>query len=155
MNIKYQELEIMQMYKEKYTYNKENGDLIGPGGIIIKRKTNNGYIRCNLRISRIKKIDVLAHRLAWFLETGEIPDVIDHINGIKTDNRFCNLRNTTQQKNLWNRNDIVKGYCWNKQAKKWQVSIKINKKSKYLGLYNTEEEAHQVYLDAKKIYHII
>jgi len=43
----------------------------------------------------------------------------------------------------------------NTAAKKYMASIKFNYKNIYLGLYNTEEEARQAYLDAKKVYHII
>ena len=44
-----------------------------------------------------------AHRLAWLYMTGELPEnQIDHINHIKTDNRFCNLRSVTQFENMKN-----------------------------------------------------
>lgn len=44
----------------------------------------------------------LGHRVAWFLMTGKQPNIIDHKNGIRDDNRFCNLKNTTQSRNLRN-----------------------------------------------------
>ena len=44
----------------------------------------------------------------------------------------------------------VKGYSWNNQKQKWGVKIKINGRLKHLGFFDTEEEAHQVYLVAKR-----
>jgi hypothetical protein len=77
--------------------------------------------------------------------------VIDHINGVKTDNRVDNLRIVTQQKNCENRRS--KGY--HKIGKKWRAQIKVNKKKHHLGYFDTEQEAYAAYLDAKAIHHII
>jgi hypothetical protein len=51
------------------------------------------------------KRQVKAHRLAWFLHYGEWPDVIDHINRVRTDNRIANLRSVTRAQN--NRNKLI------------------------------------------------
>jgi hypothetical protein len=48
-----------------------------------------------------------------------------------------------------------KGCYFNKQNKKWTAQIRIDGKKTNLGSFNTEEEAKQCYIDAKKIYHII
>jgi hypothetical protein len=60
----------------------------------------------------------------------------------------------TNQQNHFNETK-AKGYCWHKPAKKWMAYIRLNGKGKNLGYYDTEDEARQAYLDAKKIYHII
>jgi hypothetical protein len=59
---------------------------------------------------------------------------------------------TCQQNNF---NTCAKGYTWNKPAKKWMAQINLNKKHMYLGCFDTEEEARNAYLEAKKIYHIM
>lgn len=46
-----------------------------------------------------------AHRVIWAMVTGEQPDTIDHRNGVKSDNRWINLRNGTQQENTQNRRE--------------------------------------------------
>jgi len=61
-----------------------------------------GYLRIRLTAKQY-----LAHRLAWLIMTGEFPpEQIDHINGVITDNRWCNLRSVTRQEN--NRNRAVR-----------------------------------------------
>lgn len=61
---------------------------------------NKGYINIGIDGTRYK-----AHRLIWLIETGSFPDKsvpIDHINMIKDDNRFCNLRLATNSQNKMN-----------------------------------------------------
>ena len=62
-----------------------------------------------------------------------------------------NLRIVTNQENQFNRN--AKGY--HKNGKKFQAQISINGKNINLGMFDTKEEAHQAYLQAKEKYHII
>jgi hypothetical protein len=135
-----------------YTYNPETGKIFGIYGNEINRN-KNGYICICLKYNK-EKINLLAHQYAWYIINNEIIEQIDHINRNKKDNRICNLRSITYIKNQWNRN-ILKGYSWHKNAKKWQASIKVNKNRIYLGLFNTEEEARQAYINAKEKYHII
>lgn len=145
--------EKLKAFKEKgWTYDKHTGDIFSHTGRIIDRINNHGYIACSLSYQR-QTIAAQAHQLGYYLATDEVPNVIDHINHIKTDNRFENLRNGTQQKNQWNRQAV--GYSWHKHRNKWYARIVINKKPKHLGAYTTEEDAKQAYLEAKKIYHII
>jgi hypothetical protein len=79
---------------------------------------------------------------------------LDHINGIRNDNRIENLRSVTRQQNQWNRT-TAKGYYWDKVKNKWRAELKLNRKKIYLGMFNTEEEARNAYLAAKQIYHVI
>jgi hypothetical protein len=52
--------------------------------------------------------EILAHRLAWLYMTGDWPSLyIDHINGIKSDNRWVNLRDVSNSINLINRTTKV------------------------------------------------
>jgi hypothetical protein len=45
-----------------------------------------------------------------------------------------------------------KGYTWNKQAKKWVAFIYYDGKAHYLGRFDTEAEAAQVYMKEKNAF---
>ena len=102
-----------------------------------------------------------AHRLIWAILHGAFPSgQIDHINGVRHDNRTKNLRVVTQLQNAQNKPNRFKtnksgyrGVCWNARAKKWQAGIHANGASIYLGVFDTPELAHQAYLEAKKTHH--
>lgn len=115
--------------------------------------TNKGYIH-----PRIGCKHVLQHRIIASAFLGlDITDLkiqVDHINGIRNDNRLENLRLVTCQQNHFNRTK-ARGYSWNKQHRKWQAKIKINGKTQHLGYFDTEESAHNAYLEAKEQLHII
>ncbi len=135
-----------------YTYDPETGLIYNRYGKITKW-TRQGYICLSLGIN--KKTQLLsAHQFAWYCINKECVEQLDHINGIRNDNRICNLRAVTNQQNQWNRVK-AKGYSWFKRDSKWRAAIKINNKDIHLGLFNTEEEARNAYLAAKEIYHKI
>lgn len=74
---------------------------------------------------------------------------IDHINGVRNDNRWINLREADRHENT--RNAVVKsnsivGYKGVfKAGKKWGARIRINSAETYLGVFNTIDEAAEAY----------
>jgi len=78
---------------------------------------------------------------------------IDHIDGNPLNNAFNNLRVVSNQGNQFNTK--AKGYYWDKEMGKWRSKIKINKISKHLGYFDTEEESRAAYLTAKAELHVI
>lgn len=142
--------------KEALEYNIETGIFrwkIAPRGHSIGRVAvrnhGGGYIQI-----RIDGEVYLAHRLAWFYVHGEWPRQIDHINGIRDDNRIANLRLATQTQNNANsrkRQHVtshLKGVCWDKKKKKWRSSITFFGRHIFLGRFSTQEEAHGAYAAA-------
>lgn len=104
----------------------------------------NGYREISIDGKKPK-----AHRLIWAYVNGDIPAgmQIDHINGIRDDNRLENLRLVTNAENRRNqsmRSDNssgVMGISWHRLGRKWQANIKIDGRSKHLGLFDTIEAA--------------
>ena len=104
------------------------------------------------RIICVNRKRYLAHRLAWFLHYGEWPrSDLDHMNGVKDDNRIDNLRECSKSQNQMNRK--AKGYSYHKASKKWQARIGHGNKETYLGWFDSESDAKQAYEDAKMEYH--
>jgi hypothetical protein len=77
--------------------------------------------------------------------------IVDHIDRNKANNDISNLRMVTCAQNLHNTD--AKGYSFHKASGKWIAYIGVKNKLKYIGYFNTEAEARQAYLDAKKIDH--
>ena len=105
-------------------------------------------------IVKVHRLVYWLHNPKWDIFNSSRDNAIDHIDGNTRNNNIENLRVVTQQQNNWNRTH-AKGCSWNKQNQKWYAYIRVNKKLKHLGVFELEEDAHQAYLDAKKIYHII
>jgi len=70
------------------------------------------------------------HRLAWFLGRQVWPEgEIDHINGIRSDNRWDNLRDVTKAENARNKRLSVRntsglqGVRWFEARSKWEAYI--------------------------------
>lgn len=98
-----------------------------------------------------------AHRLAWLLMTGAWPQHgIDHKDGNKTNNRFCNLRQATQtlnqanQKRHKNNRSGYKGVVKNGKSMTWSARISAHGKHHYLGSFSSPQEAHESYCTAAK-----
>lgn len=114
-----------------------------------------GYI--DIRVDGFK---YRAHRLAWLYMTGSFPSgVIDHLDGVKTNNRWSNLRDVTQFVNMQNqrlpRAGSKSGWLGVTAARggKWLASIKVHGRRIYLGTFREPEEAHAAYLAAKRERH--
>ena len=99
------------------------------------------------------------HRLAWLYMNGSYPiDKIDHINGNKSDNRFCNLREASSYVNMQNirhpKMGNKSGFLGvHKVRDKWRTSITANGKRINIGYYETPELAYAAYLESKRIHH--
>jgi len=108
----------------------------------------NGYLQImvDARLYR-------AHRLAYILYYGKHEEnlQIDHINGIRSDNRKSNLRLVTNKQNNENKGRRVDntsgfvGVSFHKAASKWAANIRHNGQTTYLGLFKTPEEASFAY----------
>ena len=135
-----------------YTYDHETGLIYSRYKKIVNRRHWN-YISIALTLNK-KTYNLRGHQFAWYWVNKECVEEIDHINGIRHDNRIINLRAVTKQQNHFNRTK-AKGYTWFKRDSKWMSKIKVNSKTIHLGYYNTEQEARNAYLAAKEIYHKI
>ena len=115
---------------------------------------HKGYVQITIN----KKI-YLAHRLAWLYVHGSFPNqTIDHINGIKNDNRIFNLRDVSQSDNCQNLlrargSSGLIGAHYDKFRNRWSSSIKLNGVRTHLGYFKTAEDAHAAYVLAKRSMH--
>jgi hypothetical protein len=109
---------------------------------------SNGYVSIGFGGKQYR-----AHRIAWLLHYGSWPTgMIDHINGIRDDNRIANLRDVTNRVNSQNhqchRDGHLVGTHFHQAKQKWTASIQIDGEAFKLGTFNTEIEAHNAYLAA-------
>ena len=90
---------------------------------------------------------------------GYIPKQIDHIDRNRLNNKIENLRVCTQTENLYNtgvlsRNSTgIKGVNWHEASKKWMVRLNVQKKTLYLGVYESFDEAVAVSIEARNKHH--
>ncbi len=147
--------------REVLSYNPETGDFIWikrlsykvPAGAIAGTTKPGSYTWIC-----IDRFICSAHRLAWFYMTGEWPKKhIDHINCIKSDNRWCNLREATRQQNARNRRcrkdsiTQIKGVFLDKGV--YRARIIIDGHTFYRGPFKTVAEAHQAFIEMTKEFH--
>jgi len=148
--------------KELLHYDKETGLFIWLAkptrttnnmkiGTIAGTKMPIGYI--NIGIDGAHHV---AHRLAFFYEKGRFPrNQVDHINHIKDDNRWCNIRSVTKRENSMNlglkanNKSGVIGVSWDKQVSKWCSRIKTKTKYLNLGYFEDKNEAIKIRKEAE------
>ena len=112
------------------------------------------YITTNRRL-------YLAHRLAWLYMRGEWPTAqIDHVDGIRGNNRFSNLREATSSQNMQNQRrarinnrSVLLGVSRSGAKGPWIARICVDKEERFLGHFPTPELAHAAYLQAKRELH--
>ena len=99
-----------------------------------------------------------AHRVIFCMIYGYWPEYVDHLNGIRHDNRACNLRAASkvengknQKRNTRNKSGVT-GVYWYEPSKKWRAQINVDAKKIYLGQFETKEDAISARLYASKKY---
>jgi len=98
-----------------------------------------------------------SHRLAFLYMTGRWPDVVDHIDGDKTNNRWDNLRecsgstlNNANMRRPSRNTSGIKGVSWSSSNGRWYASIMRDGRSYNLGYYDLKEDAASAYANAAK-----
>lgn len=122
-------------------------DLIGKMAGTLSSSDGYRYVKCGKSRNR-----VAVHRVVFLMHHGYIPDVIDHINGIRDDNRAENLRdalgqsnNCANQKKQHGRTSKYKGVCWDSSRGKWAAYAKKNGVRFHLGRFTSEDKAAMAY----------
>ena len=130
------------MEKELTNYIKTHFFYDENTGIITRndRKNSNGsFDKDGYLVIKIKGKQIKAHRLAWFLYYGKLPEKeIDHINRNRKDNRIKNLRECTRQENIENTNK--------------KINIDTGVQGIYLDKYTKGLKAKYCFRNKNKIY---
>lgn len=140
--------------QEAFTYDPETGVFRHRG---VKRKVREGWEAGCLASSGYvllvhRQRTYRAHRIAWLFihEYDPLDVIIDHANGIRSDNRGVNLRVADHHLNLMNsqtpKNNTsgVKGVCFDRRRGLWRASIC----NKFLGRYESRDDAEEAYKQA-------
>jgi hypothetical protein len=160
----------LDVLKNNVTYDKDTGIFIRTkthpkrkylAGSVTGVSRPDGYVQIMIEGKLF-----LAHRLAWLYVYGELPkNNIDHINGIKNDNRIENLRDVKQVTNVQNLKKARKSSVSSNKLgvsfankgknidKPFRARIVVDHKEIHLGTFSNEDEAHEAYLLAKRKYH--
>jgi hypothetical protein len=143
-----------------FRYDQDAGELfwnVHRRGVVFGTKVGSpdslGYLRVGINLALYR-----VHQIIWLLEIGEWPKQIDHINGIKSDNRIVNLRIASNKQNAGNVGKRIhntsgyKGVVWDKAKSKWIANITIDTKVRFLGRFEDIEDAAEAYRAAAKIH---
>lgn len=147
------EMKKMQALLEKgFVYEYQTGIVYQPNGLpVTGKKLGWSYIHTKVEIyGVILDTQTYSHRFAYFYMTGELPQIIDHINRNRSDNRWSNLRDSDYTLNARNRSQ-VKGFIIQDKEDCVQFLAHIYCKGKRiaLGTFNTPTEAYVKYYKTK------
>lgn len=149
-----------ELLKEALHYNPETGiftRLTSPSNSVKVGDTvgnlTQGYLAATLNRRRYR-----LHRLAFLYMEGRWPAQIDHIDHVRDNNVWANLREVTPTENkrntglALNNTSGTTGVSWCAKQRKWRASIKIARKVYNLGRFKTKAEAIAAREAANKIH---
>ena len=137
-------------------------------GQLIRKNGKSAVIKAGKK--RYERITVdgkayALHRMVYLWNHGYLPEIIDHIDGNRENNKIENLREATQQQNCLNskhrvtskspyKNVYLQSPTKNAEWKRnWVVSLMVDKKRKYVGSFEVLELADLVAQEARNLYH--
>lgn len=147
-----------------FAYDERTGDLVRLTAPTYKNHVgqiagsvckHSGY-----RVVKIKSRRYPVHRIVWALVHGCWPQhEIDHINGIKTDNRIANLRDVPHQVNVQNLRSKTSSSSTGMlgvgpKGSKWRARITVNGVPRTLGTFTSQDDAQAAYVEAKRSLHV-
>lgn len=155
-------LPLLERVRELFSYDPESGILTrrtdvpkGKAGSAAGTRNSHGHLIC-----RVDYKIYYVHRLIWLLAHGQAPpQLIDHVNGDRSDNRLANLRPATYAQNKQNSvksksvRSGIKGAHYSTSEQKWRSSIGVNGTKIHLGWFSSKEEAAAAYQRAAPLYH--
>jgi hypothetical protein len=151
------DLEIWRSIKDYPCYSVSNHGNVrnDKTGRILKQRNSRGYrtVVLNKKNQKIHRLVAMA-----FLTNPMNKPCTDHRDNNKTNNHVNNLRWVTHSENQFNSSlnknnkTKVKGVCYNKRCKKYEVQIKINGKNIHLGYFISINDAKQARQKASKKY---
>jgi hypothetical protein len=138
------------LIKEWFSYDHETGDFVWiyhpKNKHVIGNKCKPHYKSKYISAS-INGVKYQVHRLIYKYMTGNEPNIMDHINGDPSDNRWCNLRSVTPAENNLNMKLAVNnksgtvGVYYHAKQNRWLTSVTQGKRAYHLGSFKTKCEA--------------
>lgn len=157
-------IELHDNYAEIYLINKNN-DICAKALIDLEDVEKVKNIKWHRSDLQKNTYYCMSNNLQWrrlhrlILNITDPKVFVDHINHNGLDNRKVNLRICTNQQNICNCNTPKnntsghKGVYWSQDKQKWTVQVTINNKTKYIGRYDTLEDAINARKKAAKKYY--
>jgi len=151
-----------ELLKSLLEYNPATGGFtwLASRGSIKKGSVAGGVYSGGYRGIGINGKIYYSHRLAWLYIRGSFPELmIDHIDGDKLNNKWCNLREADRTQNGYNsamKSNNTSGYkdvSFIKASGKWGSKIKVNGKNVWLGTFDSPKEASIAYNSVAKVLH--
>ena len=140
-----------------------------PCGLLINRKSRRGRVTAGAEAGYLGRqgyrevaVDgerLLVHRVVYAMLHRAWPKgQVDHINGVRDDNRPANLRDVSRE---WNCQNTRSAFSTNQSGmlgvsprrERWCAAIHVDGRQIYLGTYDNPEAAHAAYVAAKRVHH--
>jgi hypothetical protein len=140
-----------RLYCKKKSNSKSNRVKIGQE---VGHLSSSEYLR-----TKIHYKEYFIHKIVFLMHHGYTPQIVDHIDGDRQNNKIENLRAVNLSQNQHNRTidkrntSGYKNVSWSKNSNKWQVSLCVSLKYIHIGFFADIELADLVAQEARAKYH--